>query len=141
VGPFLLDVNVLLALAWSRHSAHERVGLWFARHSRAGWVTCPFTEAGFVRVLSNPAFSRDALSPHGALAVLEANLALPGHSFWPASISVPEAVRYVERKLTGHRQVTDAYLLGLAIHRGGKLATMDQGLAAIGPKDTVEVVR
>jgi len=141
VGLFLLDVNVLLALAWSRHGAHDRVGRWFAHHSQSGWATCPFTQAGFVRILSNPAFSRDALSPQAALAVLEANLKLPGHSFWPDSIAVPEAISYVEHKLTGHRQVTDAYLLGLAIHRGGKLATMDEGVAAMAPKGVVEAVR
>lgn len=140
MSPFLLDVNVLLALAWSRHSAHEVVGKWFARHSRSGWATCPFTQSGFVRVLSNPAFSRDALSPQRALQVLETNLNLPGHSFWPASISVLEALGHVERKLTGHRQVTDAYLLGLAIHRGGRLATMDRGLAAVSPRDAVELI-
>jgi toxin-antitoxin system PIN domain toxin len=141
VGAFLLDVNVLLALAWSSHSAHARVGRWFARHSHMGWATCPFTQAGFVRLLANPVFSRDAVSPQVAIELLEANLKLPGHEFWPASIAVPEAVKFIERRITGHRQVTDAYLLGLAIHRGGRLATLDEGIGALGPKGVVEIIR
>jgi toxin-antitoxin system PIN domain toxin len=141
VAPFLLDANVLIALAWPDHEAHDRVGRWFVRHSRSGWATCPFTQSAFVRILSNPAFSRNALSPQAALDLLEANLELPGHHFWPASISLPEAAKSLERQLTGHRQVTDAYLLGLAVHRSGKLATLDTTIAGLGPKDTVELVR
>jgi len=140
VGIFLLDANVLIALAWPEHQAHERAGRWFVRHSRSGWATCPFTQAAFVRVLSNPAFSSDALTPQNALAVLTANLQLPGHHFWPAILTVPEAIRSVER-LTGHRQVTDAYLLGLAIHHRGKLATLDTGIEAWGTPGLVEIVR
>jgi predicted nucleic acid-binding protein len=75
------------------------------------------------------------------LAVLEKNLKLPGHHFWPASISLHEAVKNIEKRLAGHRQITDAYLLGLAIHRGGKLATLDAKIAALGPKEAVELIR
>src|SRR5580700_10785081 len=100
------------------------------RHSRAGWATCPFTQAAFVRVLSNPAFSSEALTPENALRVLESNLLLPGHHFWANSISVPDGIRIIGARLTGHRQITDAYLLGLALHHKGKLATLDKGIAA-----------
>ena len=137
---FLLDANVLIALAWPEHEAHDRVGRWFARHSRLGWATCPFTQLAFVRVLSNPAFSPNALTPPNALAVLAANLKLPGHHFWAARIAITEAVRGFEHRLTGHRQIADAYLLGLAIQQGGKLATLDTGIGAWGPAGTVEVI-
>jgi hypothetical protein len=132
---------VLIALAWPQHEAHERVGHWFVRRSRSGWATCPFTQSAFVRVVSNPAFSRDALTPGNALALLENNLKLPNHHFWAASISFAEAVKNVDRRLTGHGQVTDAYLLGLAINRTGKLATLDRGIASWGLEEAVEVVR
>ena len=79
MGPFLLDANVLIALAWPVHEFHDRVGRWFSRHSRGGWATCPFTEAAFVRVLSNSAFSAGALTPKNAVLVLESNLNLPHH--------------------------------------------------------------
>jgi uncharacterized protein len=140
LGPFLLDANVLIALAWPVHEFHDRVGRWFARHSRAGWATCPFTEAAFVRVISNPAFSANALTVANALLVLESNVNLPHHQFWPDSIPVAGALRNVEH-FTGHRQITDAYLVGLALHRRGKLATFDKGIRALGIEEGgVEVI-
>lgn len=137
----LLDANVLIALAWPEHEAHERVGRWFARRSRSGWATCPFTQLAFVRILSNPAFSRDALTPRNAVALLADNLKLPNHHFWAASISLSEAMRKIGRTLTGHGQVTDAYLLGLAVHQTGKLATLDKAIAAWGLEETVEIIQ
>ena len=98
---------------------------------QGGWATCPFTEAAFVRVLSNSAFSAGALTPKNAVLVLESNLNLPHHQFWPDSIPLVDALRKVER-LTGHRQITDAYLVGLALHRRGKLETFDKAIRAWG---------
>ena len=140
MAPFLLDSNVLIALAWPEHEFHHKVGRWFARHSHAGWATCPFTQAAFVRILSNPAFSINALTPANALRVLESNLTLPSHRFWPDSISVVDALRNIEGRLTGHRQITDAYLVSLAIHHRGKLATLDQGISVWGSEAAVEVI-
>jgi toxin-antitoxin system PIN domain toxin len=137
---FLLDANVLVALAWPEHEFHERVGRWFARHSRSGWATCPITQGAFVGILSNPAFSPNALSPANALRVLETNLSLPDHEFWPDSISVPDSIELTRTRLRGHQQITDAYLLGLALHHRGKLATMDEGTVAWGPDGAVELV-
>ena len=101
MAPFLLDSNVLIALAWPEHQFHDRVGRWFARHSRAGWATCPFTQAAFIRILSNPAFSANALTPVNALQVLESNLQLPSHHFWPDAISLGEAAEIQERTTHG----------------------------------------
>ena len=140
MGSVLLDDNVLVALAWPAHEAHQRVGKWFARHNRSGWATCPFTESGLVRVLSNPAFSADALTPANALAVLGSNLSLSGHEFWPADIGLIDALRSVGRGLSGHRQLTDAYLLGLAIRHRGRFATLDRGVGALDPGGFVETV-
>lgn len=140
MAAFLLDANVLIALAWPEHEFHERVGRWFARHSKSGWATCPITQAAFVRILSNPAFSPNALSPANALRVLETNLSLPNHEFWPDSIAVPDGVGVVGTRLRGHQQITDAYLLGLALHHRGKLATMDEGIVAWGVEGAVELV-
>jgi toxin-antitoxin system PIN domain toxin len=140
VAVFLLDANVLIALAWPEHEFHEKVGRWFIRHTRAGWATCPFTQGAFVRVLSNAAFSADALTPENALRVLESNLSLPGHHFWADSISVPEALRSIGVQLTGHRQITAAYLVGLAIQHKGRFATLDKGIGALGGGITVEVI-
>jgi toxin-antitoxin system PIN domain toxin len=141
VAAFLLDANVLIALAWPEHEFHEKVGRWFARHSRSGWATCPITQAAFVRILSNPAFSPNALSPANALRVLETNLSLPDHEFWPDSISVPDALEDMGTRLRGHQQIVDAYLRGLALHHRGKLATLDEGIAATwGAAGAVELI-
>ncbi len=140
MGAFLLDANVLIALAWPEHEAHERVGRWFSKHSRAGWATCPITQSALVRILSNPAFSPAALSVSNALSVLEANVKLPEHHFWPDDISLLEAVSKVGKRATGHQQVTDLYLVGLAVRHRGKVATMDRGMAALWSQEFVEVI-
>jgi toxin-antitoxin system PIN domain toxin len=140
MAAFLLDANVLIALAWPEHEFHEKVGRWFARHSRSGWATCPITQGAFVRILSNPAFSPNALSLANALRVLETNLSLADHEFWPDSISVPEAVGVMGARLRGHQQITDAYLLGLALHHRGKLATLDEGIVVWGVVGAVELI-
>jgi uncharacterized protein len=140
VEPFLLDANVLIALAWPEHESHARVGRWFTKHSRAGWATCPITQSALVRILSNPAFSSAALSVSNALSVLEANVKLPEHHFWPDDISLLEAVSKVGKGVTGHQQVTDLYLVGLAMRHRGKLATMDQGIAALGSQEVIELI-
>ena len=114
MGAFLLDANMLIALAWPDHEAHERVGRWFSKHSRAGWATCPITQSALARILSNPAFSPATLSVANALAVLGANVKLPEHHFWPDEISLVEAMSKVGKRATGHQQVTDLYLVGLA---------------------------
>jgi len=125
---YLLDVNVLIALGWKGHPDHGRAQDWFARNNRAGWATCPFTQAAFVRIVSNPAFSSHAVSPREALSLLTANISHPTHQFWTDNISLQDAVRHFEERLVGHQQITDAYLLGLAMHRKGKLATLDRSV-------------
>jgi hypothetical protein len=89
------------------------------------------TQLGFVRIVSNPAFSRDALSSVDALALLGENLAHPGHEFWADSLQVPMAVKSMEARLQGYKQLTDAYLLALAHRRNGVLATFDRGLRSL----------
>jgi toxin-antitoxin system PIN domain toxin len=131
----LLDVNVLVALMWPAHAHHDRAQEWFAKYSKNGWSTCPLTQAGCVRILSNPSFSSDAVTPQQALKLLGANLNHPSHQFWPDDISFAEAVEPMQKQMQGHQQVSDAYLLGLALHRKGKLATMDRGVLTLLPKD------
>jgi toxin-antitoxin system PIN domain toxin len=123
---YLLDTNVLVALLWPSHGQHDTAVRWFARRRAKGWATCSLTEAGFVRIVSNPAFSRDAVTPREAAGVLAANTAATDHSFWPMVQPFADGAAFAGVRLVGHQQVTDAYLLGLALHRGGMLATLDQ---------------
>jgi hypothetical protein len=128
---YLLDTNLLIALFWPSHDRHGSAVKWFSRHRGKGWATCPITEAGFVRIVSNPAFSRDAVQPREALQVLTANTAAKDHQFWPDELPLAGAAAFAGVRLMGHQQVTDAYLLGLALSRGGMLTTLDQGIAAL----------
>lgn len=127
----LLDTNVLIALLWPSHADHELAAKWFGRHRSRGWATCPLTEAGFVRIVSNPAFSRDAVSPREASDLLAANAAAPDHVFWPDSQPFAAVTEFTGQRLVGHQQVTDAYLLGLALKQGGVLVTLDERIEAL----------
>lgn len=127
----LLDLNILTALLWPAHEHHEPAHRWFNARGNARWATCPLTQLGFVRIVSNPAFSRDALSPVEAVALLAGNLAHPAHEFWTERLKLPVAVKGMEPGLHGYRQLTDAYLLALASRRKGVLATFDRGLRTL----------
>ncbi|HWF04050.1 MAG TPA: TA system VapC family ribonuclease toxin [Candidatus Angelobacter sp.] len=131
----LLDVNVLVALMWPAHAYHDRAQEWFGKYSKSGWATCPLTQSGCVRILSNPSFSSDAATPQQALKILVANLKHPSHQFWPDDVSFAEAVEPMQKQMVGHQQISDAYLLGLTLHRKAKLATMDRGVLALLAKD------
>jgi toxin-antitoxin system PIN domain toxin len=137
---FLLDANVLIALCWPAHGSHKVVGEWFGHRGAKGWATCPFTQSAFVRIVSNPVFSRDALGAAKAVRLLQDNLQHPGHRFWPANLPVGDALRGTITRLRGHQQITDAYLIGLAAQNRGKLATLDRGMLQLGPAGLVEVV-
>ena len=128
---YLLDVNLLIALAWPSHVHHAEAQSWFLRKRKAGFSTCPLTQTGFVRVSSNPKFIADAVSPADALSLLHEITRLPEHEFWPDTLSLDDALRKVGRLMAGHQQVTDAYLTGLALARAGILATLDRGAAAL----------
>ena len=128
---FLLDVNVLVALLWTTHEDHLKVQKWFAHNAPKGWATCPFTQVAFVRISSNPAIFPNAVKPSEAVEILNKNLLHPSHQFWKDEISFAEATKPFHERLAGHRQVTDAYLLGLAIHMKGKFATMDRAVLGL----------
>jgi uncharacterized protein len=138
VTAFLFDVNLLIALMWPAHEDHDRAQQWFAHNAHHGWATCPFTQAAFVRITANPAFSRDAVSPVEAASLLASNLKHQNHHFWTDEITLSQAIEPFASRLSGHQQVTDAYLLGLAIHKKGKLATMDRTVVALLPAHTPE---
>ena len=140
---YLLDVNLLIALAWPSHTHHRIAQAWFRRRGRAGWATCPITQTGFVRISSNAKFIDGAVSPHGAIQLLERVMQSTRHAFWPDDLSLADDTIRVDSPgsvwthVIGHRQVTDAYLLGLAQKHQGKLATLDQAIPSLIP-DTDE---
>ena len=127
----LLDINVLVALCWTNHEQHAAATAWFKRQQRAGWATSALTQSGFVRVSSNPRVFADAPSPVKAASILAANLQHPSHRFLADDLSFRDAVEPFENRLSGHQQVTDAYLYGLAIRKRAVLATFDASIAEL----------
>jgi toxin-antitoxin system PIN domain toxin len=99
-----------------------------------GWATCPVTESGFVRVSSNARVIPDARTPAQAIDLLRRMRSLPGHVFWDDDVSAAAAHAGPYSRVVGHRQVTDAHLLTLAMRRGGRLATFDRGVTELWPR-------
>lgn len=132
---YLFDVNVLLALMDSQHVAHQTVHGWFAGIGSARWATCPITENGFVRILSNPKYPNPVATPTDALSRLATACKLDGHEFWPDDLSMASDERFRRDRVLTSARVTDAYLLALAQHHDGKLATLDRRLAIDAVRD------
>jgi toxin-antitoxin system PIN domain toxin len=124
----LLDINVLVALFDPDHVHHDVAHDWFAEQGRAGWATCPITESGFVRVLSNPACRGTLTRAADVAERLRRFCRSGGHVFWSGDVSLLDASVFDLSQIAGHRQFTDVYLLGLAHARGGVLATFDRGI-------------
>lgn len=137
----LLDVNVLVALAWPNHVHHGAAGAWFARHRDAGWATCPLTESSFVRVSANPAISAGTVTPLAAAELLARLRELGSHEFLADTISFASSPEVRRLRVLGHRQVTDAHLLALARSRGARLVTFDAGVAALAEDAPVELLQ
>jgi toxin-antitoxin system PIN domain toxin len=126
-SPALLDVNVLVALFDPDHVHHDTAHDWFADSQDAGWATCPLTENGVVRILSNPRYSPAAESPARIVDRLRTFCASGRHHvFWADDVALRDDRRFVASVPVSYRQVTDIYLLGLAKRHGGRLATFDR---------------
>ena len=121
----LLDVNVLVALMDADHEAHEVAHAWIDAAQPGGWATCAITQNGLVRVLSQPRYPNAIPAAH-ALRMLERAVAAPNHVFWPCDLGLADGI--AGDRLIGHRQITDAYLLALAVQRGGALPSFDAGV-------------
>ena len=127
----LLDVNVLIALAWPNHVHHAAARAWFEERREVGWATCPLTEAGFVRVSCNPSVVRHSVTPIDAIGVLGRLTQLGSHTFWSLDQSILHLPEPIGSRLQGYRQVTDAVLLAAAMQRNGQLATLDSGIEGL----------
>ncbi len=124
--PALLDVNVLVALFDPDHVHHDTAHDWFADSRGGGWATCPLTENGVVRILSNLRYSSAAERPSRIVERLRGVCESGHHVFWADDVSLRDVSRFVAGAPISHRQVTDVYLLGLAKRYGGRLATFDR---------------
>lgn len=125
MSPALLDTNVLLALAWPNHQHHSQAHTWFAANAKKGWATCAFTQLGFIRLSSNPAYTPNAVPPGEAAGVLQQWIKQKGHRFW-ASPAADNPIIY--SRAIGHQQVNDAWLVEVARQNSGRLITLDTRL-------------
>lgn len=128
----LLDVNMLIALLDADHSLHARATAWFAKAARGGWASCPITQNGCVRIMSHPAYP-NAVTVRAVMERLAEATASNHHEFWADDISLIDAAVADPGRIHGPRQVTDLYLLALAVRHGGQFITFDASvsLAAI----------
>ncbi len=125
----LLDVNVLIALIDPAHISHDAAHDWFAEHGAAGWATCPLTENGVIRIVGSPKYPNSPGSPAAVAAIVAQLRLLAGHVFWPDDISLVGNDNVDPARILTSAQVTDSYLLALAVAQGGRLATFDRRLS------------
>jgi uncharacterized protein len=128
----LLDVNVLVALLDAGHLHHRSATEWLARHARQGWASCPLTQNGCIRILSQPAYPNPQ-PPQDVAARLAAAAADRSHAFLPDSVSLLQSGAVLWDRVLGARQITDVYLLALALANRARLVTFDRSvpLAAV----------
>ena len=124
----LLDVNMLVALLDAGHLHHSVAMGWLAEHQEQGWASCPLTQNGCLRIMSLPAYPNSQPAALVAQRLGQA-VAHPAHEFWPDSVSLLDAGRLNWERVLSSRQVTDLYLLALAVEHGGRLVTLDQGIS------------
>lgn len=125
----LLDVNVWVALFDDAHIHNTQA---FELFQRPGLkiATCAPTENGVLQVLNLPGYAKRA-TPGFEAVRQKLTLACSDvdHAFWSCSISLRDDNVLNWTRIMGHNQITDAYLLALATHHGGALATFDHRVA------------
>jgi uncharacterized protein len=143
-GATLLDVNVLVALFDPDHVHHQLAHDWFAETRASGWATCAVTEIGFVRVVSQPAYQSPVSRAAHLVPLLRRFCSSPDHHFWAETPSILDGKLVNPALIQGARQLTDVYLLALAVRRRGRLATFDRtiplGAVRGATRDTLVVV-
>ena len=125
----LLDVNVLIALIDPQHVQNETSHRWFQAHGCGGWASCPLIQNALLRILGNPRYPNSSGGPAVVMHLLQGLLGHPAHVFWPADLSWDAAGVFVVDGPLHHGQITDTYLLGLAVHHLGKLVSFDRLLS------------
>ncbi len=124
----LLDINILLALFDSGHLFHGRAVKWWGESKASGWASCPLTENGYLRIVSQASYPRPVRLADAALQLRQWAVP-PLHEFWPDDVSILDATRIDYSRLLSPKKITDVYLLALAVKHGGRLVTLDTGIS------------
>jgi hypothetical protein len=127
---FLLDVNVLIALIDPLHVYHDRAHEWYVAVGQYGWATCPIAENGVLRIVGSRRYPNSPGTPAAVAELVERLRAVPGHAFWPDDLSLLDHRRIDRSRLLDSGQITDSYMLALAVAHGGELATFDRHVVA-----------
>jgi uncharacterized protein len=123
----LFDVNVLIAMFDAQHAHHARAHQWWATNQTEGWASCPLTQNGFVRVTTHPSYpNRTAI--RNAIELFERQILATDHAFWSDDISLLDPRLFDRERILGPKQLTDIYLLALAVRNGGRLVTFDRAV-------------
>ena len=120
----LLDVNVLIALLDADHTLHARATTWFASHAQSGWASCPITQNGCIRIMSHPGYP-NALPVRAVMERLAQASSSSLQEFWPDDLSLLDVGVVDSARIHGPRQLSDIYLLALAVRRKGCFVTFD----------------
>ena len=123
----LLDINVLIALLDSDHASHGSAIKWFAKNAREGWASCPITQNGCIRIMSNPGYP-NLLPVQAVIEHLAEACHQDVHEFWQDSVSLLDSDVVDSTRIHGPRQLTDIYLLSLALQHEGRLVTFETGI-------------
>ena len=125
----LLDVNVWVALFDDAHQFSARANA-FVETRGVDVATCPIVENGVIRVMSLPAYGRrGGVSMRQVRLRLQEACATLDHAFWPDDLSLRDDAHVDFSRVQGHNQITDLYLLALAVKHGGRLVSFDQAIA------------
>lgn len=124
----LLDVNVLIALLDAQHVHHRLAALWLGENIDSGWASCPLTQNGVIRIMSLPTYPNPLSAGQVAERLAEAANSR-WHAFWPDDVSLLQAGTLNWGAVLRSRQVTDCYLLALAVHHEGRFTTFDRRIA------------
>ena len=120
----LLDVNVLIALHDRDHVHHETAASWFESNISDGWASCPLTQNGCLRVMSQPGYSSPQPLAH-LVRMLQRSTSTTHHAQWQEDISILDSARFNHAHIHSPRQLTDLYLLALAVRNEGRLVSFD----------------
>ena len=123
----LLDVNLLIALFDVDHVSHDRALEWFDANIKSGWASCPLTQNGCIRVMSQPGYP-NSQPVHVLASRLREAVSHPRHEFWADDASLLDENAVDTTQVHGPRQLTDVYLLALATAHGGRLVTLDRSI-------------
>ena len=126
---YLLDLNALISLADPDSIHYDAMQRWFDAEGKQRWGICPLTESGFVRVTTNPKYGGQGRTVAQATAILAELANVSGYRYWPITESWAAVTAPFAARIKGHQQVTDAYLLGMAIRENGVLVTFDESIA------------